>query len=328
MKWKNLQIPKSVVLMDNKKNDRYGKFILEPLERGFGITIGNSLRRVLLSSIQGAAVVSVRIDGALHEYCTLPGIKEDISEIILNIKKLRFKLKSNEESAILRLDVQGKGEVKAKNIEENPNIEILNPEHHIATINEKANLNIEMKVREDRGYKEAESNKREGDPIGVIAMDAAFSPVSMVNYRVENTRVGQSIDYDRLELEIYTDGSITPEDALAYAAKLLQNHFSVFVNFKGELIDVQESKVDEEKQRINSLLNMRVDELELSVRSSNCLRLANIHTIKDLVKHPESEMLKHKNFGRKSLIELNQILSGMGLSFGMDITEAGIIQEN
>jgi DNA-directed RNA polymerase subunit alpha len=222
---------------------------------------------------------------------------------------------------MLRLDVQGKGEVKAKNIEDNPEVDILNPDQHIATINEKANLNIEIRIREDRGYKEAEQNRREEDPIGIIPLDAYFSPVLKVNYNIENTRVGQRTDFDRIEVEITTDGSINPEDALAYGAKLLQNHFSVFVNFEGELLDVEETKVDEEKQRIQNLLNMRVDELELSVRSSNCLRMANIHTLRDLVKHPESEMLKHKNFGRKSLIELNQILASMGLSFGMDVAD-------
>ncbi len=320
MKWKNLQIPKSVIRVDNKEDARYGKFVVEPLEHGYGVTLGNALRRILLSSITGSAVVSVRIEGVLHEYGSLPGVKEDIPEIIVNLKKLRFNLKSEENDAILRLDVQGKGEVKAKNIEENPNVEILNPDMHIATINEKANLNIEMRVREDRGYKEAEENRREEDPIGVIALDAAFSPIVRCNYCVENTRVGQCTDYDKLELEIWTDGSIMPDDALSYAAKLLQNHISVFVNFDGELVNVVENRVDDEKNRIQSLLNMRVDELELSVRSSNCLRLANIHTIRDLVKHPESEMLKHKNFGRKSLIELNQMLVGMGMSFGMDIS--------
>ncbi|MFH0919713.1 MAG: DNA-directed RNA polymerase subunit alpha [Fibrobacterota bacterium] len=322
MKWKNLQIPKSYT-KDEGSSDKahYGKFVVEPLERGFGTTMGTSMRRVLLSSLTGAAVVSVRFKNVLHEFSTIPGVaKEDVAEIILNLKKLRFNLKVDE-PVVLKLDVQGEGAVTAENCEDHADCEILNKDQHICTINDNADLSLEITVAPGRGYKTAEQNKRESDPIGVIAVDANFSPVKKVNYRIENTRVGQRIDYDRLELEIWTDGSITPEDALAYSAKLLQNHYQIFVNFEGELAPAEEANYeDSEKKRIRELLKMRVDELELSVRSSNCLRLANIHTIEDLVKNKESDILKYKNFGRKSLVELNEILHSMGLSFGMDLS--------
>lgn len=327
MKWKNLQIPKSYIKDEGSSdNTHYGKFVVEPLERGFGTTLGNSMRRVLLSSLTGAAVVSVRFKNVLHEFSTIPGVaKEDVAEIILNLKKLRFNLKV-EEPVVMKLDVQGEGAVTAENFEDHPDCEILTKEQRICTINDNADLNLEITVAPGRGYKTAELNKRESDPIGVIPVDANFSPVKKVNFKIENTRVGQRIDYDRLELEVWTDGSITPEDALAYSAKLLQNHYQIFVNFEGELAPAEEANYeDSEKKRIRELLKMRVDELELSVRSSNCLRLANIHTIEDLVKNKESDILKYKNFGRKSLVELNEILHTMGLSFGMDL---GLYRDN
>jgi DNA-directed RNA polymerase subunit alpha len=327
MKWKNLQIPKGFT-KDESSSDKenYGKFVIEPLERGFGVTIGNAIRRTLLSSLTGAAVASVRFKNVLHEFTTIPGVsKEDVAEVILNLKKLRFNLKV-EEPVIMKLDVQGEGEVDASNFEEHPDCEILNPDQHLCSINEDADLSFEVTVVPGRGYKTAEQNKRETDPVGVIPIDANFSPITSVNFNVENTRVGQRVDYDRLILEIRSDGSIAPEDALAYSAKLLQNHFKIFINFEGELGAAEEvSQEDAEKKRIKELLKMRVDELELSVRSSNCLRLANIHTIEDLVKNKESDILKYKNFGRKSLIELNEILHGMSLSFGMDL---GTYREN
>jgi len=318
MKWKSLLMPKSIRI-DNPENlPSYGRVVVEPLERGWGHTIGNSLRRILLSSLQGAAVVSVKIDSVLHEYSTIPGVVEDVTDIILNIKQLRVKLVSDED-AILRLDVSGEGEVKAADIEKNPDVEILNPDLHIATINGDAKLKIEMRVSDGRGYVNAEQNKREDDPIGTIPIDSLFSPIKKVNYVVENTRVGQRTDLDKILMDVWTDGSIPVEDAMGYAAKLLHDHLEVFINFEGELEPVEEKATDEKTERLRQLLKMRVDELELSVRSNNCLRAANIHTLADLVRNEESDMLKYKNFGRKSLIELNQALANLGLSFGMDV---------
>lgn len=321
MKWKNLHIPKGVVKDEASGDNKvYGKFVIEPLERGFGLTVGNAMRRTLLSSITGAAVIAVRFKNVLHEFSSIPGVsKEDVAQIILNLKKLRFNLKGDD-SVTLKLDVQGEGAVTAEAFEEHPDVEILNKDQYICTINEDADLSMEVTVGLGRGYRLADQNKPENASIGLIPVDANFSPITKVNFNVENTRVGQRVDYDRLILEVWSDGSITPEDALAYSAKLLQNHFQIFINFEGELAPAEVvSQEDAEKKRIKELLKMRVDELELSVRSSNCLRLANIHTIEDLVKNKESDILKYKNFGRKSLIELNEILHSMGLSFGMDL---------
>jgi len=318
MKWKSLLMPKSIKVENPDEIPNFGHVIIEPLERGWGYTIGNSLRRILLSSLQGAAVVSVKTDGVLHEYSTIKGVVDDVTDILLNIKQLRLKLNSDVD-ATLRLDVSGEGEVKAQDFEKNPDIEILNPDMHIATINQEAKLKLECRVSDGRGYVTAEQNKREDDPIGTIPIDSLFSPITKVNFVVENTRVGQRTDLDKVIMDIWTDGSITVEDSLAYAAKLLQDHLSVFINFEGELEPVEESIKDEKIDRLRQLLKMRVDELELSVRSANCLRAGNIHTLADLVKNQEADMLKYKNFGRKSLIELNQILSNLGLSFGMEV---------
>jgi len=316
MKWKALHMPKGIV--KEKGDSKYGKFVIEPFERGWGITVGNALRRVLLSSLQGAAVVSVKLEGVQHEFSTLEGVKEDVAEIILNIKQLRVKLLSDED-ATLRLDISGEGEVRGEHIEANPDVQILNPELHIATLGKNGSLTMELRVSDGRGYVISDELKREDDPIGVIPIDANFSPVTKVAYEVSDTRVGQRTDFNRLEMDVWTDGSIDPEDSMAYASKLLVDHLEMFINFEGDLEAAEEVVKDEEKERIRQLLKMRVDELELSVRSSNCLRCANIHTIADLVRNQESEMLKYKNFGRKSLIELNEVLSNMGLSFGMDV---------
>lgn len=316
MKWKALHMPKGIV--KEKGDSKYGRFVVEPFERGWGITVGNALRRVLLSSLQGAAIVSVKAEGVQHEFSTLEGVKEDVAEIILNIKQLRVKLLSDED-ATLRLDISGEGEVRAEHIEPNPDVQILNPDLHIATLSKNGSLTLELRVSDGRGYVVSDDLKREDDPIGVIPIDANFSPVTKVSYEVSDTRVGQRTDFNRLEMEVWTDGSIDPEDAMAYASKLLVDHLEMFINFEGDLEAAEEVVKDEEKERIRQLLKMRVDELELSVRSSNCLRCANIHTIADLVRNQESEMLKYKNFGRKSLIELNEVLSNMGLSFGMDV---------
>jgi DNA-directed RNA polymerase subunit alpha len=316
MKWKALHMPKGIV--KEKGDSKYGRFVVEPFERGWGITVGNALRRVLLSSLQGAAVVSVKFEGVQHEFSTLEGVKEDVAEIILNLKQLRVKLLSDED-ATLRLDISGEGEVRAEHVEPNPDVQILNPELHIATLSKNGSLTLELRISDGRGYVVSDELKREDDPIGVIPIDANFSPVTKVSYEVSDTRVGQRTDFNRLEMEVWTDGSIDPEDAMAYASKLLVDHLEMFINFEGDLEAAEEVVKDEEKERIRQLLKMRVDELELSVRSSNCLRCANIHTIADLVRNQESEMLKYKNFGRKSLIELNEVLSNMGLSFGMDV---------
>ena len=319
MKWKALPMPEGIV-REETSNSKNGRFLIEPLERGWGITLGNALRRVMLSSLQGAAVVSVRVDGVNHEFGLVEGVTEDVSEIILNIKQLRVKLLSDE-MATLRLDVSGQGAVTAADIEENPDVEILNPNLHLATLSDSGNLSIEMRVADGRGYVSSDELKREEDPIGVIAIDANFSPVTKVSYEVVDTRVGQRTDFNSLTMEVTTDGSIDPEDAMAYAAKLLVDHLEVCINFEGDLESAQESIHDDEVERLRSLLRMRVEELELSVRSSNCLRLANIHTIADLVKNPEADMLKHKNFGRKSLVELNEVLSNLGLHFGMEVNK-------
>jgi DNA-directed RNA polymerase subunit alpha len=318
MKWKSLMMPKGIQIENPENIPNYGKVTVEPLERGWGHTIGNSIRRILMSSLQGAAVTSIRIDNAVHEYSTIDGVTEDVSDIILNIKQLRLKLLADHD-ATLKLEVSGDGEVKASDIEKNPDVQILNPDLHIATINSDAKLKIEMKVSDGRGYVSAENNRRDDDPIGTIPVDALFSPVVKVNYIVENTRVGQRTDLDKIIFDIWTDGSLNVEDAIGYASKLLYDHLEVFINFEGEFEPVQETIRDEKTEKLRQLLKMRVDELELSVRSNNCLRAANIHTLADLVRNQESDMLKYKNFGRKSLIELNQVLANLGLTFGMDV---------
>lgn len=320
MKLKSLQMPKIIQKDEKSYSNTYGKFIVEPMERGYGITLGNSLRRVLLMSLQGAAPVAIKLDGVQHEYSNLNGVKEDVVDIILNIKQLQLKLKADHDTK-LQLNVQGEGEVTAARFEQNPDVEILNPDLHIMTINKDAKVNMEVFISDGRGYVPADQNKTDDMPIGVIPIDAVFTPVTKANFKVENTRVGQRTDFDKLILELWTDGSLNPEDALAYAAKLLEDHLKLFINFEGEFEAVEEKVVDEKNNKLKNLLGMRVDELELSVRSSNCLRAANIHTIADLVKNEESEMLHYKNFGRKSLVELNQVLSSMGLSFGMNVDE-------
>ena len=291
MMWKSLQMPRSFQKVETGEDGRYAKFVVEALERGWGITLGNALRRVLLSSLQGAAIVSVKIDKVDKEFTTIPGVKEDVTDIILNLKSIRVKLLSDHDET-LRLDISGDGEITAKSIEENPGVVILNPDVHIATLNGNASLTMEMKVSSGRGYMTSDELKDQNAPIGVIAMDANFNPVMKVAMHVSDTRVGQRTDFNRLELEITTDGSIDPEDALAYAAKLLVDHLEAFINFEGDLESPEEMVQDEERQRIANLLRMRVDELELSVRSSNCLRMANIHTIGELVRNKETDMLK------------------------------------
>lgn len=316
---KDFQIPKKVVVDDDSHTQFYGKFHAEPFERGFGMTIGNSLRRVMLSSITGAAVTSVKIEGVLHEFSTIPGVKEDVTDIILNIKNLRIKAHSDKIHSI-RLRKKGPGEVLAKDITHDADVEILTPDLHLATLDKDATLDMEMIVKVGRGYVSSARNKEEGAPIGVLPVDSIFSPIRKVNVTVENARVGRVTDYDKLIMEIWTDGSIRPEDALALAAKNLKDHLLIFINFDEAVYESDPGEPGEQKEESpsggNKNLLRSVSELELSVRAANCLKNANIRTIGDLVQKTEMEMLKTKNFGRKSLNEIKEILGGMGLSLG------------
>ena len=318
MKWKNLQMPKQLV-PDSGNTERYGKFTLEPLERGFGPTLGNALRRVLLSSLQGASITAVRIDGVLHEFSTLPGVIEDVTEIVLNLKQVRLKLFGDGPKKGV-FEMRGKGEVRAGDLQVDPEVQVLNPDLHVASLNRDGDLRMEVEINGGRGYVSADQHSQTDRPIGVVPIDSLFSPVTKVNYTVEATRLGQRIDYDKLMLEVWTDGSILPHDAVAMAAKILSDHFRMLVQFEDEPIQEEELEVDEEIVRVRKLLDKSVEELELSVRSSNCLRAAELKSIGDLVQKGEPEMLKFRNFGRKSLKEIQDILGEMGLHFGMDIS--------
>jgi len=315
--WRELIKPKRIEIDQERSTSSYGRFICEPLERGFGITIGNSLRRILLSSLQGAAIVSVKFDGVRHEFSTIPGVVEDVTDIVLNLKEIRLRITDVEE-AVIRLSREGKGEVKAGDIETDGNVEILNPDQHIAILNKEANLKMEMVVMTGKGYVPAERNKWKDQEIGVIAMDAIFSPIQRVNHVVTNARVGQITDYDKLSLEVWTDGSVLPEDAVAYAAKILKEQMNPFINFEEEPEPLEEEE-EEKEEKLNENLFRPVSELELSVRSANCLKNANITLIGELVQKTEAEMLKTKNFGRKSLNEIKSILEEMGLLLGMKL---------
>ncbi|MFH2050016.1 MAG: DNA-directed RNA polymerase subunit alpha [bacterium] len=320
MKWKPLTMPKEVVNDQSSSTDNYSRFIIEPLERGYGTTLGNGLRRVLLSSIQGAAVVSIRINGCLHEFSSVPGIYEDVTDIVLNVKQIRIRMHCDEMKT-LSLKANSKGKLTAGMIEADADIEILNPNLHICELTDDVNFEMELDIDSGRSYSVAEQNKRPDAPVGTVYVDSLFSPVIKVSYQIENTRVGQKTDYDRLIMEITTDSAITPEDALSYAAKLMKDHLQLFIHMDEEVMVDSAPEEDEETVRVRNLLLTRVDELELSVRSSNCLRAANIQSIQDLVTKSESEMLKYRNFGRKSLNEIGTILEEMGLSFGMDISK-------
>ena len=323
--WRELIKPKRIELDQESYTGSYGKFVCEPLERGFGITIGNSLRRILLSSLQGSAIVSVKCDGVLHEFSTIAGVLEDMTDIVLNLKEVRLKLVDAEE-AVIHLRKQGQGEAAAGDIESDGSVEILNPEQHIATLNEEGKLDLEMVVRVGKGYSPAERNKTPDMPLGVIAIDAAFSCIQRVNYRITNARVGQITDYDKLTLEVWTDGSVTPEDAVAFAAKILKEQMNPFINFEEEP-EPEVEEEEEEKEKLNDNLFRPVSELELSVRSANCLQNAKITLIGELVQKTESEMLKTKNFGRKSLNEIKAILDEMGLSLGMKLNKFPAVHE-
>jgi len=320
IKWRDFQLPKRLECDESTYTNTYGKFFAAPFERGYGVTLGNSLRRVLFSSIEGSAVTSVKITGAQHEFSTITGVLEDVTEIILNIKSLVLNSHSKIPKTIyIKRDT--KGEVKAKDIKADETVEIINQDLHIATLTKDAKLNVEMEVARGRGYVPAELNKKEEKTVGVIPIDSIFTPVKKVNFYVENTRVGQRTDYDKLILEIWTNGSITPKDALLYASNILQRHLDIFVNF-GQLpedVAEEEPEMTKEESVLYEKLRLPISELELSVRSSNCLREADIKTISDLVKKAEDEMLGFKNFGKKSLNEIKELLLGMGLTLGMQV---------
>ena len=318
---KNFEMPKKLVLDESTATPTYGRFVAEPFERGYGMTVGNSLRRVLLSSIEGTSIMSIKIDGVHHEFSAIPGVVEDVPQIIMNLKKLvlksHFKIPKP-----MTIEVDKKGEVTAKDIKVDETVEIVNPDLHIATLTKNVPLRIEMEVVRGRGYVPAERNKKEGQSIGVIAIDSIFTPVKKVNFYVENTRVGQITDYDKLILEVWTNGAIEPKEALLYASNILQRHLDIFVGF-GKLPEEDEMPEETEEQRMmKEKLKVPISELELSVRSSNCLREGRIKTIGDLVRRSELEMLKYRNFGKKSLAEINKILGEMGLSLGMKLEDS------
>lgn len=320
MKWKSMQMPKEVVLDPSSATQSFGRFIFEPLEKGYGVTIGNSLRRVVLNSMQGAAITAVRIEGVLHEFSAIPGVLEDMTEIILNLKGVRFKV-SGDYPKSLKIDVDKEGEITARDIIVDPSIEVLNKNHYIATLTEKKRIIAHLDMGVGKGFRTAEENKLESVPVGTIAIDSIFTPVLKAEYHVEPARVGQKTDYDRLIFDVTTDGSISPEEAMAMSAKLLIDHFDLFLSPDTDVDRIEEEEVDEEMLKIRDLLKMPVDELELSVRSSNCLRAAKIKNLEELVQKSESEMLQYRNFGRKSLAEINEVLAKFGLSFGMDVSK-------
>lgn len=317
---KDFQIPMRVEPEKDTLSPVYGKFTAEAFERGFGTTIGNSLRRVLLSSLTGAGVTTVRIEGVLHEFSTIPGVTEDVTGIILNVKSLRFKLHTDKAKTI-RLRKKGPGEAKASDIIHDADISILNPDLHVATLDKEATLDMEMVVKPGRGYVPAERNKEEGLPIGVLAVDSIYSPVKRVNFQVENARVGRITDYDKLTLEIWTDGSLSPRDALSEAASIFREHLDIFIHPESTGEEKSDQRKDDEQSAMNKNLFRSVNELELSVRAANCLKNANIKTIADLVQKSEMEMLKTKNFGKKSLNEIKEILTEMGLGLGMKLDQ-------
>lgn len=311
----DIEKPK-IEIAEISEDNRYGKFICEPLERGYGTTFGNSLRRMLLSSLEGAAITSIRIDGVLHEFSTIPGVRDDVTNIVLNLKELCLKMAGNE-PRIIRIDVEGEKEVTAADIICDADIEILNPDLHIATVNEDGKLKIEMTVERGRGYVPADKNKKPDDTIGVIPIDSIFSPVKRVNYTVQDTRVGNVTDYDRLILEVWTDGSLRPEEAVSKAAGILVMHLKLFQNMDGLPEEEEEEEAtfpEEEEDDSSKVLDMTIEDLDLSVRSFNCLKRANINTVADLAENTEDDMMKVRNLGRKSLEEVKKKLEELGLT--------------
>jgi DNA-directed RNA polymerase subunit alpha len=319
--FKGFQKPKRLVANTETLTERYGMFTAQPFERGFGSTIGNGLRRVLLSSIEGAAITAVRIEGVAHEFSPIPGVVEDATDIILNLKQVPFKM-MGEGMRIARVIVDQPGEVLSSQIQTDHDVEVLDRTMHIATVSEGGRLNIELRLKPGRGYVSADRNYDEDLPIGYIPIDSVHSPVRKVNYSVEAARLGQMTDYDKLTIEVWTNGAISPQDAIGQAAKLLKDHMAIFINFE-ELPEAAEEPAERAMNQMNEVLNRSVEELELSVRSYNCLKNANIQTIGDLVQKTEAEMLRTKNFGRKSLNEIKEILGGLGLGFGMKFDSQG-----
>ncbi|HLK36780.1 MAG TPA: DNA-directed RNA polymerase subunit alpha [Polyangiaceae bacterium] len=315
--WRDLIRPRGIHIEAETLTEFFGKFTAEPLERGYGITVGNSLRRILLSSLQGAAITALRIEGALHEFTTVTDVVEDVTDIVLNLKEVVLRA-AQAKTYTVRIEKEGPGTVHARDIQLVDGLQVLNPDHVIATLDKKGPLVMELTVNVGRGYVPAERNKTPGMPIGTIPIDALFSPIRKVNYTVTNARVGQQTDYDKLALEVWTNGSVKPQDAVAYAAKILKEQLSIFINFE-ETEETQYSPSGAEEEPLNENLFRSVDELELSVRSANCLQNANIQLIGELVQRTEQDMLKTKNFGRKSLKEIKEILANMGLSLGMKI---------
>jgi len=316
--WRNFEMPKILRSDDSTLTDTYGEFIAEPFERGYGMTLGNSLRRVLLSSVEGAAVTSVKIEGVEHEFASIPGVTEDVTQIMLNIKNLVLRSHTASPKPIF-IKVHRKGVVTAKDIISDETLDIINPDLHIATLTKNAKLNMEMEVGRGRGYVPADRNKKESQKIGVIVVDSLFSPVTKVNFVVEDTRVGQVTDYDKLTLKIWTNGAVTPKEALLYASNVLQRHMDIFVNFGKLPEDLEIIEEPEQDTELLEKMKMPVSELELSVRSANCLETAKIKTLGELITKSESEMLKYRNFGKKSLTEIGGVLESMGLSLGMKI---------
>ncbi|MEW6061533.1 MAG: DNA-directed RNA polymerase subunit alpha [Bacteroidota bacterium] len=314
------QMPESVLLDEATATATYGKFIVQPLEKGYGVTIGNALRRVLLSSLPGFAITALRIEGIVHEFTTLPGIVEDVSDMILNLKQVRLKATNKKVGKVI-VHLKGPGKFTGEDIQKaSPEVEILNPEIQIATLNKDADFEIELRIGRGKGYVTAEENKMPDQPVGMITIDSIFTPIVNVRYNVESTRVGQQTDYERLTLEVETDGSILPKEAVAYAGRVLRDHIQLFINFDAsQETEKEETERDEEISRIRKILMTPVDELELSVRSHNCLRAADIKTLGDLVRRDEAELLKFRNFGRKSLAELTAIVEANNLTFGMDV---------
>jgi DNA-directed RNA polymerase subunit alpha len=323
--WRDFIRPRRLEVEDESLSENYGRFSCEPLERGFGTTLGNALRRVLLSSLQGAAITSIRVNGVLHEFSTIPGVLEDVAEIVLNLKEVRLRMHA-EGPKILSLRKKGEGTVTAGDlVSDDQTIELMNPDHHICTLGPEADLELEATVGHGKGYMVAEGNKTEEMPIGTIPIDSIFSPIKRINYTVTPARVGRETNYDRLNLEVWTDGAVNPADAVAYAAKILKEQLTIFINFD-EPAESLEAQPDE-PEPLNPNLLKSVDELELSVRSANCLQNANIRFIGELVQRTEAEMLKTKNFGRKSLNEIKETLGSLGLSLGMTLDNLPVRQE-
>ena len=319
MKLEGLHMPRLVEVEKESLSDTYGMFIVQPLERGFGVSIGHALRRVLLSFIQGAAIKQVNIEGVHHEFSTIAGVREDVPEIVRNFKEVAIRYRG-EEDRVLRVERTANGAVVAKDLEVDPSVEVMNPDLHIATLDKGASLKMELTVGYGRGYQFAEENKIPDQPIGAIPLDTNYSPVLKVHYEIENARVGRRTDYDKLIMEVWTDGSVHPEDAMSQAAQILTEHLSLFINFIEEPEGTEEKEVDEEAKKIVQLLQTPVEEIELTVRSANCLKAAGITHLRDLVSRTEAEMLQYRNFGRKSLNELQKILEENNLSWGMDLT--------